>query len=110
MESFDAALASVGRSVVEDPEHTGRSSVGLVAHDLLDESFEGSDAELWLAAAIELGSPDIPGGEVGESPLSAVLVLDESGATWGRRQNRVAALEGLDAGLLVGRDDAVRRL
>ncbi len=29
-------LAAVGCAVVEDPEHTGRGTVGLLAHDLLD--------------------------------------------------------------------------
>src|SRR5918996_6213263 len=58
------ALAAVGGSVVDDPEHPARPPGGVLGHDLRDEATEGRDACRRLAPAEPLGPVHIPRGEV----------------------------------------------
>ena len=107
LESVDGAFAAMGRSVVEDDEHAVGSAVGLLAHELVDETVEGVDPVFGGAAVEKLGVCGVPGGEVAEGALAFVLVLDALPAGGRGRQGRVFPCSGLDRGLLVGADDVV---
>src|SRR3974377_927303 len=45
---------------------------------------------------------DVPGRQGGPSTATFVLMFDACGASWSRRQGRMDAAAGLDAGLFVG--------
>src|SRR6266704_2099416 len=51
-------------SVVGNPEHSASGAVGLLAHDLRDQALEWSDSGLVLAPSEQLGTMNVPGGEV----------------------------------------------
>jgi hypothetical protein len=71
----------------------------------LDQPAEGLDAGRRLAAAQQAGLVHVPGGQVGECAAALVLVLDLHHARHAWWQRGMAAAAGLDAGLLIGRDD-----
>ena len=89
-------------AVVDDQEDTLRAAVGWLQHQLLDESGEGLDPALLLAAADQARLVDVERSQVGERTAPLVLVLDERGPFRPGRNRRVEALAGLDRGLLVG--------
>jgi len=103
------ALATVRRTIVGDPEYAPRGAVGLLAHDLSDETFEGSDAGLALAAAEQLGAMDIPGRDIGPSTGATVFVLNINRPPRPGRQRGMFAPARLDAGLLVGAEHIIAR-
>ena len=61
-----------------------------------------------IESAKHLGAADIPSRQVCPSAAAHVLMLDEHGATGSRGQRTVASQAGLNAGLLIGREHAVR--
>src|SRR5215204_1882463 len=97
----------MARSVVHDPKDALGANVGLYVHDLLDQTTEWLDPILGLATAEELGTVDIPSGEVGQRSATLVLVLEAHHPSGGRRSAEVLAEARLDGGLLVGANDEV---
>ena len=89
-EAFYGTLAAVRASAVDDPEDPMGRSVGLGRHDLSDEAAKRLDAGFGFAAAEDFRSVDIPGGQIGESSASGVLVFDSHVARLRRRQPRRA--------------------
>jgi len=83
----------MGRTVVHDPEDPPSGSVRFLAHDLVDQSLEGSDPGLRLAPAMDLGTSYVPGGEVGPRALTLVPMLDPHGLARGGRRRRVLEIE-----------------
>src|SRR5688572_9169336 len=102
LETTDRPLAAMGRAIVDDPEHPAGRAVGLMAHDLIDQTVEGRDSGLGFAAAEQLGTMDIPGGEIGPGAGPLIFVLDPDRLARPRRQRGMLAPARLDAGLLVG--------
>jgi hypothetical protein len=74
----------------------------LFAHDLSDQTFEGSDAGLALVAAEQLGAMDIPGRDIGPGTGAAVFVLNVDRPPRLGRQGGMFAPARLEAGLLIG--------
>ena len=77
-----SGLATVGGSVVDDPEDPIGVSIGFGGHDLLDQSAERYDAGGGLAAAEDLGAVDVVGGQVGERAAAVVVVVDPHRRDW----------------------------
>jgi hypothetical protein len=53
---------------------------------------------------------DVESGQVGQRPLAALLVLDQPRTTRPGRDERMAAQQRLQLGLLVGTDDVIARV
>jgi len=105
LEPVDAALSAVRRAVVDDPKDATSRAIRFSAHDLVDQSIEGGDSGVAFTATEELGSVDIPGGQVSPGPLALVVMFDSHGSPRHRPSRGVNASSGLDAGFLVCRDD-----
>src|SRR5215210_326564 len=105
LKALERSLTPMGGAVVHYPEHAISRSIGLLFHHLIHQPTEGLDAVVGLAAPEELRSMHVPSGQVGQSSPSFVLVLHPHEPIFVGWQGRVAALTGLDGGLLVGRDD-----
>jgi hypothetical protein len=100
----DRGLAGVAGAVVDDPVDGAGRGVGLAAHHLGDEASERLDPGFLLDAVEQVGVVDIPGGEVGERAVAAVVELEPGCASGSGRQRSVAAAEGLQLRLLIGAD------
>src|SRR3990172_11274096 len=101
----NAPRCAVGRAVVQDPEDAPRLTVRGLAHDLIDEAIKRSDAVARFAAAKQLGAVTIPGGQVRPSAAAPIFMFDLHGQAGLRGQGRMPARTGLDAGLLVRRQN-----
>jgi hypothetical protein len=71
-------------AVVSDQEHAVGGSVRLLTHDLRDQSVEGSNPGLALAAAEQFGTVDVPGGDVGTGASAGVFMFHVDRPPWGR--------------------------
>ncbi|HEX7182324.1 MAG TPA: hypothetical protein VF756_10805, partial [Thermoanaerobaculia bacterium] len=60
-----------------------------------------------LTTTMDLGSPHIPGRQIGPSAQPLVFMLNADEAVGLRPQGGVAAMSGLNAGLLIGTEDTV---
>lgn len=100
---------TAGSEVVhqQQPEDPRGGAVRLLAHDLIDQSFEGGDPGLALAPSKDFRSSHVPGGQVGPGAEALELVFHARRPTPGRRYGPVDAVAGLDAGFLVRREDVV---
>ena len=74
---------------------------------MFDQVHERVDSRLRGDGADHAGLVHVVGGEVGQGAAAAVFELNPAGATRPGRQAPVAALEGLELGLLVGADDVL---
>lgn len=94
----------MGGAIVHDPEDATGVVIGRACHDLLDQSVEGRDAILRFAAAIDSGSVDIQGSDVGPGTTPEILILDTHAGAWSARLRDVFPAPGLNAGLFIGGD------
>ena len=88
-----------------DPENAASGVVRRLAHDLLDQTLEGRDAGGCFAATEHFGSVHIQRSQVRPGATACVLVLHTHRLAGLGGQARMDTQAGLDAGLLVGRDD-----
>jgi hypothetical protein len=95
----------MGGAVVDDPEHAGRGAVGLHRHHLIDQAVERGDTGLGLAASPWHATANVPGDQILKSTPALVVAPDQTGLAWARRNQ--ATPTGLNAGLLIGRDDLI---
>jgi len=104
-ESRDGSLATVRAPIVDDPKDTPGIVVGRASHDLLDKTIKGGDASSCFATAKDTGTMNVESCDVGPGSATTILMFDAHRALrrWG--QSGMLATPGLDAGLLVGRDD-----
>ena len=58
------ALATMGRAVVDNPEHAARRTIRLLLHNLIHQPSERGLAGARFTAAEDLGAMDIPRGQV----------------------------------------------
>ena len=99
-QSADRFLTAVRGAVVDGPEHPVRGLVGLLGHDLFDQSGERSDPRGVLAPAEDLRAVHVVRGEIGHRNAAVVVVVDPHHSVFSRREGGVAAAAGLDGGLL----------
>ena len=90
------------RAIIDDPKHTFGRAIGLLVHDLSDQTIKGWDPVPARAATEDFGASDVPGGEVNPSSLALVLVLDARWKGRGGRKRMVLATSRLNARLFVG--------
>src|SRR5918993_5886800 len=107
LQTLHASLPTVAGAVVHYPEYPLGGGVRLPSHDLIDKAAEGLDAVLGLATTEELRPADVPGGQVGQSSLAFVLVLYTHRPPFAGGLAGMAAMAGLNGGLLVGADDVL---
>ena len=79
----------------------------MFAHDLINQTFEGGNAGLALAAAEQLGAMNVPGRDIGPSIGTTVFVLDVDRPSRLGRQRGMFTTARLDAGLLVGAEHII---
>ena len=106
-EAVGGPLAPMRRAVVHDPEDASCGLVGLLAHDFANEAIHRRDAIFGLATTEDLGAVHIPGSQVDPSATAKVLMFHPGGAVRCRRQSRLFATAGLNAGLFIRRDHKV---
>src|SRR5215471_17781742 len=87
------------------PEHAACRAVGLLIHDVVDESAESGLARFWFAPANDDGALDVPGGQVLQDSGTLVLVLDAHGLVRSDGQGGMQSAADLNAGLLIGAQD-----
>lgn len=76
-----------------------------LAHDLIDQALEGSDADARFGAAEYLGTMHVQRSQVCPGTTPRVLVIHAHRVARPGRQARMDAQPHLGAGLFVGRDD-----
>ncbi len=106
-EAFDRLLAPVSGTVVDDPEDAVSGPVGLLGHDVSDETFHRSNPVLDFAAAEDLGAMNVPSSQISPGAFTKILVLESGRAVRSGRQSRLFAASGLDARFLVRRHKEV---
>jgi hypothetical protein len=72
---------------------------------LLNQTIKGGAASGGFAAAEDTGTMNVESCDVGPGSAAAILIFDAHRALRRRGQSGMLAASGLDAGLLVGRDD-----
>src|SRR5271157_3228598 len=107
-QASDCGLSSMRRAVVDHPEDALGGTVRLATHDLRNQASKGLDPGAWLATPHQDATSDVVSREVRKSAATIILELDTPPSPRGRAQGRMTADSRLDAGLLVGTDDAVR--
>ena len=68
-------------AVVDNPKDPMGVAVRSLVHDLFDQAVEGDNGAAGFATAIDLGSVDIPGSQIGPGSEATVLMLDLEGAS-----------------------------
>ena len=101
MQSLDALLAAVHGAIIDDAKHTFGRALGLLVHDLTDQTIKALDPVPVCATTEDFGAPDVPGGEVDPSSLALILVLDASWKGRGERKRRVFPTSCLNTRLFV---------
>src|SRR5450755_3823990 len=91
--------------MVDDPKDTPGIAVRRTSHDLLDQTIKGYDASGGFTAAKDAGRMNVESGNVGPGSATTVLMFDAHRSMRGRRQRGMLAPPGLNAGLLVSRND-----
>ena len=98
-------LSAMRGTIVNDPEDSIRGSIGLLGHHLFDKPVKGGDARLRLAAAKDVGPVHIPGSQIVKGASTFIFVFNIGRTVLARRQRGVLAHAGLNAGLLVSRQN-----
>jgi len=98
-------LSAMRRTIINDPEDSICGSIGLLAHHLFDKPVKGCDARLRLTPAEDAGTVHIPGSQIIQGASTFILVFNVGGTALARRQCAVLAHTGLNAGLLVSRQN-----
>lgn len=93
------------RTIINDPEDSVRQSIGLLAHHLFNKPVKGGNARLRLAPTDDPGSVNVPGSQIVQRASTLIFVFNVGRTTLGRRQRAVLATSGLNAGLLVSREN-----
>ena len=101
LQSLDALLAAVHGAIIDDAKHPFGRAIGLLVHDLADQTIKVLDPVPVCATTEDFGAPDVPGGEVDPSSLALILVLDASWKGRGGRKRRVFPTSRLNTRLFV---------
>ena len=76
LEPLDCPGTSMRRTVVDDPEDRACPTIGMLAHDLMDQAVKGCDSGFGFTAAEDFGLVDVQGGQIGPGSQPPVFVLD----------------------------------
>lgn len=95
----------MGRAIVHDPKDLPSIVVGRSRHHLLDESVKRFNAIARFTAAKDSGAVDIQGRNIGPGTATEILVFHMHGSPWSASLRGLLAAAGLNAGLLIGRDN-----
>ncbi len=123
LQALNRSRTAVAGAVVDNPKDPMGVTVRSLGHDLLDQAVEGDNRAAGFAAAIDLGSVDLPGSQIGSGPEATVLMLDlekrvspgrqrggnAGGLEWRlshRRTRRTHLDAGADLPTHIGRDRA----
>ena len=109
-QAVDRLLAAMSGTIVHDPKDATSGFIGLLAHDLLNQTIDRGNAALLFAAAEHLGPMYVPRGQIGPCTFTEILMFDSDGATRRRSQCRLLAATGLNTAFFVCRDDELARL
>jgi hypothetical protein len=60
---LDALLAAVHGAIIDDPKHKFGRAIGLLVHDLADQTIKVLDPVLVCATTEDFGAPDDQGSE-----------------------------------------------
>ena len=75
-EPLDRPGTSMRRTVVDDPEDRSCPTIGMLAHDLMEQAVKGCDSGFGFTAAEDFGLVDVQGGQIGPGSQPPVFVLD----------------------------------
>src|SRR5947207_2161427 len=98
----------MGRTVIDDPEHTACVVIRRSCHDLVDQAIKGRDAVLGLATTKDSGMMHIQCGYVGPGAAARILMFNVHGVAGSTSVRGVLAPPRLNAGLLIrGNDELI---
>ena len=97
-EPVDSGLATVGGTVIDNPEHPLGRGVRFGGHHLGDEAGKRVDTGGVLTAAEDIRPVHVVGGQVGLSAATVVVVVDPHHPRHPGRERGMAAAAGLDGG------------
>src|SRR5712691_7834386 len=86
LESFDRSSSTVRRAVIHNPKDSLSLTVGLLLHDLLDQTAKGFDPGGALTATKDFGSPNVPSRQIGQGTAALILKFHAHGLLRLRRQ------------------------
>src|SRR5438093_7603443 len=107
LEPCNAAWTAMRRTIVDYPEDARGGAIRLAGHYLPHQSVEARDARAALAPAEDFGTANVPGRQVRPRSAAPVFVFHAHRLPGGRWETGVATLARLDAGLLVGAQNAI---
>jgi hypothetical protein len=84
--------------------------VGFATHYVGDETIGGSNAVLLFTMSEDLGTMDVPSGQIGPCALPEILVLDAHGSVGGYGQSGLFTASRLDASFFIRGEDELRAL
>jgi hypothetical protein len=105
LQARHASLTSMRRPVVEDPEDPAGVSIRCLSHDFSYQSVKGYNPGGGLAMTKKLEAMHVEGGQISPSPAAFIFVFHFHGRSGSGTQGGMEARMGLDAGLLIGRND-----
>ncbi len=106
---INTGLTPVRRTVVHNPKYSSGRFIRLLAHDLVHQSFEGSDASLSFASTKDPCSMNIPSRKISQSAFSLIFVFNPHRRTRLGWQRLGLSLSCLDTGLFISGNDIIRR-
>ena len=102
LQTLDATLAPVRRTIVDDQKHSFRAAIRFLAHNLIHKTIKCLDTGFDLATAKDPGASYIPSCQIGQRSLALILVFDTHTLFRSRGNDRMLTTSGLNTGLLVG--------
>ncbi len=94
-------------TVISNPEDSIGRPIGFLSHDQIHQFVVSFYAGSSLADPKELGSVNIPSGNIGQGPFSFVFELHASGVMRHGASGDSLSVASLDTGLFVGADHVV---
>ena len=106
-QAFGRPFPTVGGSVVHDPENARGGTVGLLPHELINQTLERNDPGFALAAPMDLSPTHVPRRQISPGAHALVLVLHSHRCTGRWRHRRVDPMASLDTGFFIGGEHTV---
>ena len=101
VEAVDGLLPPMLGAVVPDPEHAAGRLVGFPAHHFTHEACHGRNAVLRFTTSEDLGTMDIPSGQIDPGTLTRIFIFNPGGAMRSGIQSRMFPAASLNAGLFI---------
>lgn len=100
-------FAAMGGTIISNPEDSMCRPIRFLSHDQIDQLVVSFYTGRSLADPEELGSVDIPSGNIGQGPFSFVFELHASWVMQHGASGDSLSVASLDTGLFVGADHVV---